>query len=188
MADEAARADEVFLIVRAIVDAIATGGSLALPIPVNKIPGVTSVLSVVEQQSDVKSVKLFCHDLKLHHLHSLVFRYGSWAAIHYSAQSNVCWRRFAICKEAIHLLIDNQSCHFTTDVVSLIDQLVVGGVLQPDTPLDSERMAEVAAIELLLPWRLRPDIEAMSKAGATDYQIAFKCRVPQNIGTVADAL
>ena len=78
----------------------------------------------------------------------------------------------------MHLLIDKEPCHFTTDVTELIERIIVGEIFEPQTPFHSEWMGEVAAIELLLPWRLRSVIQKMRDAGETDFQIAVQCRVP----------
>lgn len=172
------RACDVFLVVRSVIDSLSEKGVLQFPVPIIKPHGV---LAVVEEQAapyGIKEIELLCHDWKTHLFHSALFRYETRAEIHYSAHSNLCWRRFAICKESMHLLIDTEPRHFTTDVPTLIERLIVGGELEPHTPMDSEWMGEAAAIEMLLPWKLRPVIEKMSAAGETDYQIAVQARVP----------
>lgn len=176
--EEPHRADEVFLIVRSVVDTLAELGSLAFPVPVKKPDGVLGVVEKQVAPTGITQVELFCHDFRVQQFHSALFRYTERAEIHYSAHSNLCWRRLAICKEAMHLLIDREARHFTTDVPSLIEKLIVGEPLEPHTPMDSEWFGEVAAIELLLPWRLRSVLTKMRDAGETDYQIAIQCRVP----------
>lgn len=172
------RACDVFLIARSVTNELDKSGGLAFPIPVAK----AGIISVVENQSlpaGIRKIDLHCHDWRSKQFYSALFRYKDRAEIHYSAHENLCWRRFAVVKEAMHLLIDTEERHFTTNATDLIERLIVGGVFEPNTPIDSERMGVFAAIEILLPWKLRGAIEAMRDAGESDFQIALQCRVPE---------
>lgn len=176
------RACDVFLIARSVAEELEKSGGLAFPIPVAK----AGVVSVVEKQSlpaGIERIDLLCHDWRSKQFYSALFRYKDRAEIHYSAHENLCWRRFAVVKEAIHLLIDTEARHFTTNATDLIERLIVGGVFEPNTPIDSERMGIFAAMEILLPWKLRPTVEAMRDAGESDFQIALQCRVPEKYVT-----
>jgi hypothetical protein len=53
------------------------------------------------------------------------------------------------------------------------------------SPFISETMCEYVALELLLPWRLRSEIEKMRDRGDTDHSIAEHCKVPQHWVTIA---
>jgi hypothetical protein len=87
-----------------------------------------------------------------------------------------------VCKELAHLLIDTDAKHFTEDPVSLVQELVNDvPVMQPDHDVNSERLAMIAAIEMLLPWCLRGHLVAMAGEGMSDLEIAQKFRVPQKI-------
>jgi hypothetical protein len=161
-----------------VIEKLSEREVLQFPVPLVKPSGILAVIKEMVKPDGIQEVKLVCHDWKTHLFHSALFRYEDRAEIHYSAHSNLCWRRFAICKEAMHLLIDTEPGHFTTDVPSLIERMIIGGELEPDTPVESEWIGEAAAIEMLLPWKLRSVMEDMSKAGETDYQIAVQARTP----------
>src|SRR5712671_3147751 len=53
-----------------------------------------------------------------------LFRFKTRAIIVYSHDLNMCWRRFVICKELAHLIIDTDDNHFTQDPVSLVQQMI----------------------------------------------------------------
>lgn len=114
-------------------------------------------------------------------LKGMLLRYPDSAEILYSVNLNPCWTRFVVCKEAAHLLIDTDSKHFTHNPVELIQQLLVGAPsLNSDDPFRSEQLATFAAIEMLAPWPLRPEITKMLEKGWTDLQIAKVILVPED--------
>jgi hypothetical protein len=117
-------------------------------------------------------------------LRGMFHRYSDRAEVSYSNGLNLCWTRFVICKEISHLVIDCKKQNFTHDPVELVQQLIAGGPsLNKDDGLQSEHLAAVAAIELLLPWKLRGEIKAMVNNGITDLEIALKFRVPEHVVT-----
>lgn len=66
------------------------------------------------------------------------------------------------------------------DVISLVQQLITNApVIEAESPIESEWMGIVAAVELLLPWKLRPEIQKMSESGKSDFEIAEFARVPE---------
>ncbi len=169
---------DVFLVAREIVDRLHDNGVLSNTIPLQQDGGVIAVVEQLCKPAGIGKIELFCHDWRSQQFHSALFRYQDRAEIHYSALANRCWKRFAICKEVMHLLLDKEPQHFTTDVTSLIEKLILGEVFKPDHQFDSEWMGVVAAMEVLMPWRLRSVLRGMHKAGETDFEIAIQLRVP----------
>lgn len=169
------RVIDIFAIARDVVEKLSAKGTLTTPVPV---AGIISIVEEMSAPTGLRKIELLCHDWKSRQFVSALFRFKDRAEIHYSAHSNLCWRRMAVCKEAIHLLMDTEQKHFTTNVPSLVEQLILGTIYSPDSLLDSEWMGEVAAIEVLLPWKLREVLKDMHKAGESDFQIAVQFRVP----------
>jgi hypothetical protein len=112
----------------------------------------------------------------------MFFRYKDHADILYSATLNLCWSRLVVCKELAHLLLDTEDRHFTKDPVALVQGLVTQVLnLKPENDLISENVAMYCAIELLLPWHLRPSMNQMMTEGQSDYDIAVAFRAPESI-------
>jgi len=112
----------------------------------------------------------------------MLLRYDTHAKIIYSQSMNTCWRRFVVCKELAHLLIDTDAEHFTQNPVSLVQELINDvPVMRTDHDINSERLAMIAAIEMLLPWCLRGRLTEMAEEGLSDLQIAQEFRVPEKI-------
>lgn len=169
---------DVLLICRDLVKIIGEEGKLAYPVSIKE-----AILPLVERMlSGEREFKVTLHqkEWRSANYYSMLKRYDDSAKITYSSDLNTCWKRMAICKEIAHLLIDCKPCHRTTDGVALIQELITNApVMQPESPLESEWMGVVAAIEILLPWELRGELSLMKSAGKTDYEIAEYCRVPE---------
>jgi Zn-dependent peptidase ImmA (M78 family) len=115
-------------------------------------------------------------------LAGLLLRYPDEAQILYSVNLNLCWARFVICKELAHLVIDTDAKHFTHDPQGLVQQLIIGApTLNSTDPVRSEQLAAFAAVEMLLPWSVRPCIRKMKDEKATDLEIAQRFSVPQQV-------
>lgn len=169
---------DVLLIARSIIKEVerSKGTPITLPVPL-----VDGILPAIESNLGAGfRIKIERREWPSMAFRSALFRYTDHADIIYSHSLNICWRRFSICKEAAHLLIDDSNRnHFTTDVEPLISGLITSApMLEPDTHLESERMGVVAAIELLLPWSLREQIE-QQKDNRSDLEIAEQYRVPE---------
>ena len=98
------------------------------------------------------------------------------------AGMNLCWQRFTILKELMHLYSD--TC---TDAPNVSSSLLVTAarlsrtiVARDDSVLDDETAAFYIALEVAIPWRLRKQFLALRDLGATHYQIAkaFLAPVP----------
>lgn len=114
---------------------------------------------------------------------AMLVRYKTHAKVWYHRSSlNLCYRRFAVCKELAHLLIDNAQEHFTSDPIALIQQLITNVPMDDAaTDLGSEQFAALSAVEILIPWGHRKMLRGMLEDGATDREVAEKIRVPEKI-------
>lgn len=84
------------------------------------------------------------------------------AKIYYAKNHNYCWRRFAVCKEMFHCMIDRNMADRIATVETLTTLLEL---LAEDTtaltgdfaPLNREQEAELLALETLFPVEFRLD-------------------------------
>jgi Zn-dependent peptidase ImmA (M78 family) len=105
--------------------------------------------------------------------------YSGEALIVTCAEDNDCWRRYTVAKELIHLsLVDYDTA--TTDVVNLLESLasIDFAVAFDDKAVYCERIAEVLALDLLVPWEVQPDLLALA-AHKSQNDIAQHFRIPQ---------
>ena len=173
---------DIFLIARSIAQQCPSGGADGIG-PVRLLE---SVLPAIEANAgEGFKIQLERREWPCNQFNSALFRYNDHAKICYSHHLNLCWRRFAICKEAAHLLIDDSKRnHFTTDVVNLVAGLITSApMMHANTPIESEQMGVIAAIELLLPWKCRDHIKAM-QSNKSDFEIAEHFRVPEKFVNV----
>lgn len=109
------------------------------------------------------------------------------AQIYVQASLNDCWRRFVVCKEIMHCIIDPQSNRLvgTIEDLKLLAEGLVNrtlAALEDNAALDSEHMAEVMAIEALFPLELRETHEdAYNEGILTDLQLALRYKVPEEV-------
>lgn len=108
------------------------------------------------------------------------------ANIYLAKELNLCWRRFAVCKEMFHCMIDRLDGQRVTSLDQLKELLFL---LASDTtsltgespPLTSERLAELYALETLLPVEFRLLHHERYTAGQISaLDIATMYRIPQN--------
>lgn len=104
-----------------------------------------------------------------------------WAKIIVSDSLNLCWGRFVACKELAHLIIDNSENDLTSDPIALIRNLVENPFVNIATDIHSEKLAVLAATELLIPWARRNEIYAMAAASKSNYEIATELKVPEKV-------
>lgn len=95
---------------------------------------------------------------------------------------NFCWKRFVICKELCHCLIDNDGERVTTEdgLMTLLEGLASKINLEKEGgPLHSEQLAEILALELLYPMKFRRShIEGFRKGKITAHNLALRYRIP----------
>ena len=96
------------------------------------------------------------------------------------AGMNLCWQRFTILKELMHLYSD--TC---TDAPNVSSSLLVKTarasrfvIARDDSVLDDETAAFYIALEVSIPWALRKQFLKLRDLGATHYQIAKAFLVP----------
>lgn len=114
---------------------------------------------------------------------------GDSPVIVYNRSLNLCWRRFTIVKELMHLYagilpysrsvpgVDGRSVSET-----IIDSAVESRRVLPQKveKLDEETAALYATLEVLLPWKLRNQLVSLASYHATIYQIAKAFLIPFN--------
>lgn len=110
---------------------------------------------------------------------------ADYARIQYSSSLNLCWSRFAVCKEMFHCILDIDANSRVTDFNGLmkLSELLVSDVASHLTdyqPHDTEQDAEILALEVLFPLELRRHhLEDYRKGLITDYQLALRYRIPE---------
>jgi hypothetical protein len=122
------------------------------------------------------------------HLLGLIWRYKDHAVVH-AGQKDCSARRYAVCKELGHLLIDRPS-DYTKNPVTLVLKVLnfqpmmaaldaTGAKEFLTNDLRSEFMAKCAAYELLMPWCLREELRAMRARGMSTSEISKHIFVPE---------
>lgn len=115
-------------------------------------------------------------------MRSLLERSQASAAILVLSSLNICWNRFAICKEAAHTIMeDGQGVRAT----SVEQQIKMAYSMSPDQwlarQLTGEEFAYVIATELLLPWADREDFLRRHRTGEPTTELARSYWVPKVI-------
>ena len=124
----------------------------------------------IEERGVVDKIRLFEVDIESKHIVAKVQKYSErhqpysglmdYADIYYAKNFNICWRRFAVCKEMYHCMIDNSQASRVVDIFSLQKLLEL---LAMDTtpvtenflPFEHEKRAELMALETLFPVEFR---------------------------------
>jgi hypothetical protein len=79
------------------------------------------------------------------------------SSIYVSRELNFCWRRFVVCKEATHILVDDVAERYAKSAPNqAVESFEMVWPTQLHVPLTSEVFAAVVAFELLYPWAHRP--------------------------------
>lgn len=93
---------------------------------------------------------------------------------------NTCWRRYVVCKELFHIIIDLPE-YRNMDIEQHVQELTVAfpdDDSSPEKAAVAEFIAEIAAMEFLFPYQRRQQ-ELERAKGVPDYlAIARKYRVP----------
>jgi Zn-dependent peptidase ImmA (M78 family) len=118
-----------------------------------------------------------------------LLRYKDHASIYFAANQPLYWQRYIAAKELAHLLIDTPE-EYTHSPSGLVSQLIAGiplGLLRQDhysrgeEAYQSEKLACVAAIEMLLPWKFRGDFNRLVEKGLNPLEISVEFKVPSHI-------
>lgn len=114
---------------------------------------------------------------------------GTYARIQISSGQNYCWKRFILCKEMYHCILDEEQENRITDTSSLLkltdyftnsflDRIAdENGTFKPFV---TEEDAEVMALETLFPMELRRSFcDDLDDGKITAYQLALRFRIPE---------
>jgi hypothetical protein len=96
---------------------------------------------------------------------------------------NRCWSRFLLCKELIHVLLDDDENRTTgsEDSKNLINALLSGLPESFSKDAETDMVAKFAAMEMLLPKEFEKDINDMFEAGQSAKDIANSYLVPEDM-------
>jgi Zn-dependent peptidase ImmA (M78 family) len=165
-----------------VKDLFASIGPVSFPIKVDEVLVPAVAAKMVGTTGKPYKIALKCHNWQATQLSAWLERFPDHADIYFSATENCCWSRFVVCKELAHLLIDTEAKHYTKNPVALVQELINKlPTTKFDHDINSEHVALFAAIEMLLPWQFRAEMEAMFAAGRSDYEIAVQFRAPESI-------
>lgn len=120
---------------------------------------------------------------------------GTYARIQYVRNLNLCWKRFAVCKEMYQCVLDDTNEKRTNSTVrflAVVDRLSSDfyEVLadENDAEVDvrqaysTELIAELFALETLFPYELRRKFfDAYDEHKITDYQLAYRFKIPEEM-------
>ncbi|MFN3711818.1 MAG: hypothetical protein ACK4S8_14820 [Alishewanella aestuarii] len=166
-------------------------------IPTNEqIPIRTRHLhELVVQRGHVDIIRLYEVDHPAQHIIAQVQKftettamYGSneVAHIYFASNQNLCWRRFAVCKEMYHCMIDrlpHQRVATLKDLQHLMNLLAVNTTSITGTfpPYTNEQVAEIYALETLFPVEFRLAHEDDYTQGTlSSHDLAMMYRVPES--------
>lgn len=173
---------DVFVLSRDIISEYKKihAGTLMHPIDVL---GDKGVVSIIGERTKLK-IETACLRWSGYMFRAQLRRYGDRANIIYSHELNPCWSRFAICKEAFHLL-SGDTKNFSSDPVALVNGLLNQ---MPQYKVDddigeiaAEHLAITGAVQLLLPHEFTPLLDRLESSGKTHYEIATIFKVPEKI-------
>lgn len=112
-----------------------------------------------------------------------------YARIQISKGQNPCWKRFVICKEMYHTIIDatNKARIANTDDLLKLSNFLSNSFLSQISkqqvaydPYDTEVAAEIFALETLFPYELRRNFcDDYDKGIITDHQLALRFKIPE---------
>jgi hypothetical protein len=97
----------------------------------------------------------------------------------YLEDLNHCWERFVICKEIFHVILKKDE-YRNPSIRDHIEELAVifPDGHQPGLPAVAEKLAEVAAIEFLLPYKSRAEIIVNGNGKINYRDVAERYKVP----------
>lgn len=156
----------------------------------------TNLLPYIEERGYVD--KIYLHESEFSGPHivaqiqviegvlSQPYQHETVAKIYLAQNLNLCWRRFAVCKEMYHCMIDRLAGQRVTNLAQLKELLFL---LTADTTsltgesatLTSERLAELYALETLFPVEFRlTHLNDYQKGRIASSDLASMYRVPHN--------
>ncbi len=164
-------------------------------------PVRTSLLHpYIEARGVVDRIGIYEADIETKHIVALVQKFqgetGPYsgtldlAKIYYAKNHNYCWRRFGVCKEMFHCMIDRTMADRVATTKSLTTLLEL---LAADTtaltgdfaPLNREQEAELLALETLFPVEFRTDYLEKSADEDTIKAFAKQFCIPEEYARLA---
>lgn len=165
---------------RDIAEALEKMHKLNFPIPIGEglVPVIERMLTGNDSTRPFR-IELSAQNLGANQVHSLLLRYSDHAIVVYSRNLNLCWRRFEVAKQLAYLAFSILPDEGKKPASSAENSAELADV---ETPIEKpEAIATFAAVELLIPWKLRPQLEKMRSDGKTAWEIAMLCRVPVEV-------
>ena len=147
----------------------------------------------IEARGVVDKIAIFEADITTKHIVAQVQKFQGQttpysgtldlAKIYYAKNHNYCWRRFGVCKEMYHCMIDRIIADRVATVESLTALLEL---LAADTtaltgnfaPLNREQEAELLALETLFPVEFRMDFLETAASEEDVLRFSKKFRIP----------
>jgi len=138
------------------------------------------VLVEVCQESSGLLIEICKVDLDLadQWLYGACLLYQTKAVILHAHYLNQCWERFTVCKELFHVVLDKDE-YRTTDIYQHLEDIILAfpdDNSTPTKPVMCEFLAEVAAMEFMLPYHDRAQIIASGQMSAM--QVAQEYKIP----------
>jgi hypothetical protein len=99
--------------------------------------------------------------------------------IYLLAGMNYCWRRYVLCKEYFHAIIDGDD-YRNMNIYDHLKEVSISfpdGKSRPDSPVQSEMLAEIAAMEFLFPYGER--VSHVANGNLDFANIAEHYKIPQ---------
>ena len=149
-------------------------------------------MRIVSVNSVLQWVKSFCPELEIrvqavdglsagHSVYGFVAVEGDMANIVYSRSLNLCWSRFTVLKELMHLCLDSNWLRGgVMHPIGVLEGAIDARSNHPGVHenLDDETAALFLAFEVMVPWELRSQLMMMRGLGASNMQIAKAFLVP----------
>jgi len=159
-----------------IAEAIVVGRDALRHVPPDATGRARVVPGLREYAEHVHNLKIDVRKpspLEIRVLRGMIVRKPGSAIVLVGPELNTCWTRLVVCKEFMHILLDDERS-FTTDPVA---QLAVfsGGPVTPSAQVNSESYALYAALEYLLPRDHRPK----SCDGESVMKVAERFKLPR---------
>ncbi len=117
------------------------------------------------------------------HAYIAIYHNPDRARIVYSADLNMCWARFLMCKEAAHIFLATELNKTNTadDAIELANKLL-NDSSDTDPAVKVEEIAYFAAIELIFPRQhIESAIRDFQEQGLTFLEIAVSFKVPERV-------
>lgn len=131
-------------------------------------------------QHQQKQIEVQTLDLKDKAISGMYVNFGTRYAIVVDVGLNQCWKRFVICKELFHVLLDAEE-YRNMNIYAHLEEVKSTFPLpdsHPGSAAISEAMAEIAAMEFLFPYSSR--VAELAQNATPDYlALAHKYKIPQ---------